>query len=139
MGDKGDESYKDGGIVGGVKALAPLEANVVHGKLEGLASREKRRRREKLLRRTPPPDLPKDYASTRRRGGIGTVRYGTALDVPRCLQCSAVQYSKARAALPVACKGARLVTSGSIVQYVLIPRRANTYRRVRRVDLAPLQ
>lgn len=89
VGDDGDESCRDGGIVGGVKALAPLEANVVHGKLEGLASREKRRRREeKLLRRTPPPDLPKDYASTRRRGGIGTVRYSIGRAA-----LSTVQYS----------------------------------------------
>lgn len=81
MGDNHDDSCREGGIDGGrVKALAPLEANIVHGKLEGKASKEKRRRREEmLLRRTPPPDLPKDYSSTRRRGGIGafSVRYGT--------------------------------------------------------------
>lgn len=55
-----------------VAALPPLEASVVHPKLEGTASREKRRKLEERLAKLPPPDdPPEDVDLARRRGGLG--------------------------------------------------------------------
>ena len=53
-------------------ALPPLEATIMHPKLEGTASREKRQKKEALLAKQPPPvDPPEDVDLTRRRGGLG--------------------------------------------------------------------
>ncbi|CAM9348828.1 unnamed protein product [Scytosiphon promiscuus] len=64
--------------------LPPLEASVVHTKLEGTASREKRQREEaRLAKQAPPVDPPDDVDLTRRRGGLGVLPGGASLvEVP---------------------------------------------------------
>ena len=55
-----------------VTPLPPLEASVMHPKLEGTASREKRQKREERLAKLPPPDdPPPDVDLDKRRGGLG--------------------------------------------------------------------
>lgn len=55
--------------------LPPLEASIVHAKLEGTASREKRQKQEERLAKRPPPaDPPEDIDLARRRGGLGAKR-----------------------------------------------------------------
>lgn len=56
--------------------LPPLEPSVIHAKLEGTASREKRLKREKLLaKQKPPDDPPGDVDLARRRGGLGVNQF----------------------------------------------------------------
>lgn len=53
-------------------ALPPLEASIMHAKLEGTASREKRQKQEtRLAKKAPPVDPPEDADLARRRGGLG--------------------------------------------------------------------
>lgn len=53
-------------------ALPPLEASIMHAKLEGTASREKRQKQEKRLAKKAPPSDPPEHADlARRRGGLG--------------------------------------------------------------------
>ncbi|CAM9452554.1 unnamed protein product, partial [Ectocarpus fasciculatus] len=64
--------------------LPPLEPSVIHAKLEGTASREKRLKREKrLAKQKPPDDPPGDVDLARRRGGLGVLPGSASLvEVP---------------------------------------------------------
>lgn len=66
-------------------ALPPLEASIMHAKLEGTASREKRQKLEKrLAKKASPVDPPENVDLARRRGGLGGSGEGVVVKQRQC-------------------------------------------------------